>query len=683
MSFQSTWSRAQSVGVKDGVLHENIEPHLPSQSQSWKLFLMLDKASSHLEEICTASDLSVAALTSEIVHRLNLKCAGFDARLHRAIRDAKGNLTGIDPAPLPALDELRSCGLSPRDTVALRLVNALDLHHFDNVVVAPPCHNQDRAMHDVARATVLNPAAGMEARVAALSSIAADVLGSLASSPHHAPGALASLALPLMHTEAHCELLQTLLDYAADLAGKRCKGSNGGVHVTLTGVRGSGKTVMLQAFSLACNVVFPRVIPVYVTGRATLGSCFKPHDLLQVLIAAARAHGIVVDHVSSLAALTRALQEKDCRVLLIVDAIDQLYETTDADAELRRNVLESLGLLNALGDSADGVFSVILCGASSSTYQLICRTDVERLQHRFPLVRHTHDMNSTKYGFLHIPSASCNDSAQVLHVADILQLFPQVCAAGDRRQLARIINFIGGTTPRAVKAVAKALLPELRPPMRTETALARPVVAGSLLIPERVDQVAHRVLRSKASLVCAVSEGPSALLLYNEAMQLLINANGPLLDRLRTPGAIARCNLQELVRDMPLDAAPPCTGTASLTASTSIGAAGDVESCSSAHSDDRAVRWASLTWEQLVTPVRLADVRAAWPGGIVTAPKPQSAPHNWGRRQSQAHSATGVFESLLDSLIGASLLAVRQDPTSSGAHVWPVSAAQLVYHDAM
>lgn len=431
-------------------------------------------------------------------------------------------------------------------------------------MVAPP-RSEEHPTHDIARATVLNPAAATHARVAAVSSIASGVLDSLASSPHHTPGALASLALPLMHTESHGELLQTLLDYAADLAGNRCKGSNGGVSLALTGARGLG------------NVLFPNTIAVYVTGRSVVDSCFKQHNLLQVLIAAARAHGIPVDHVKSLAALTRALQAAQSRMFLSVDEIDQLYETTDADPELRGNVLESLGLLNALGDSADGVFSVMLCGSAASTYQLICRSDVERLQHRFPLVRHSHEMNSTKYGLLRIPSTSCNDSVQVLHVADVLQLFPQVGAADDRRQLARINNFIGGTTPRAVKAVAKALLPELRPTAPADAALALPMTAGLhfKLTAERVDQVAQRVLRSQAPLVTAGSGGQSVL--YSEATRLLIKANGTLLDRLRRPDTFSGCKLEELVRDMPVGAAPPAPLTPG-TAPISVGAAGEEES---------------------------------------------------------------------------------------------------------
>lgn len=84
---------------------------------SWSLF------SSAIEEIRIASDCSVAALSSEILQRLRLGRARFDARLHRGVRDAKGNLTGIDPAPLSDLDELRSCVLRARDTVVLRMVN--------------------------------------------------------------------------------------------------------------------------------------------------------------------------------------------------------------------------------------------------------------------------------------------------------------------------------------------------------------------------------------------------------------------------------------------------------------------------------------------------------------------------------------------------------------------------------
>lgn len=71
-----------------------------------------------------------------------------------------------------------------------------------------------------------------------------------------------------------------------------------------------------------------------------------------------------------------------------------------------------------------------------------------------------------------------------------------------------------------------------------------------------------------------------------------------------------------------------------------------------------------------MTPVRLVDVRAAWKNVAKSDCLPLDP---------------GYFQSLLDSLIDESLIDVRHDPrpSSSEMHVWPVSAAQLVYHDAV
>jgi len=142
-------------------------------------------------------------------------------------------------------------------------------------------------------------------------------------------------------------------------------------------------------------------------------------------------------------------------MLLLVDEFDELYRHAGNDS-LRRNIQASLAMLQHLGDQTSGLYSVLLCGSSSSTYKLVCSEDAAHLGKKFPLLAQgTPNLNSDKFQRTLLHSASCAATGEVEHMLHALVGQPGWgLPPGDVPATARLITFFLGATPRAVtKAV--------------------------------------------------------------------------------------------------------------------------------------------------------------------------------------------------------------------------------------
>ena len=267
-------------------------------------------------------------------------------------------------------------------------------------------------------------------------------------------------ALPLFSTLAHGALVGELVTHARNLSQGRYVGFNGACCRTLVGARGIGKSAMLQAFALAGASAFPGVIPVYLSGTALSdpSHALQAGHIRSILVAAARPWGVEVDSSMGPYALSTALQSRGQRMLLLVDEFDELFKHA-VDDSLRRNVQASLAILQHLGNQASGLYSVLLCGSSSSTYKLVCSEDAAHLGKKFPLLAlGTPNLNSDKFQRTLLPSASCAATGEVEHMLQALVGQPGGWGLppGDVPATARLVTFFLGATPRAV---TKALQP--------------------------------------------------------------------------------------------------------------------------------------------------------------------------------------------------------------------------------
>lgn len=302
------------------------------------------------------------------------------------------------------------------------------------------------------------------------------VAAHLRTTPHSAPE---FKALPLFSTLAHGALVGELVTHARNLSQGRYVGFNGACCRTLVGPRGIGKSAMLQAFALAGACAFPGVIPVYLsgTGLSDPSHALQAGHIRSILVAAAKPWGVEVDSSMGPYALSTALQSRGLRMLLLVDEFDELYRHAGNDS-LRRNIQASLAMLQHLGDQTSGLYSVLLCGSSSSTYLLVCSEDAAHLGGKFPLLAQgTPNLNSDKFQRALLHSAACAATGEVEHM--LLQaLVGQPgwgLPPGDVPATARLVTFLLGARPRAV---TKAVQPgELVRIMGEHIALAAPMDA--------------------------------------------------------------------------------------------------------------------------------------------------------------------------------------------------------------
>lgn len=255
-------------------------------------------------------------------------------------------------------------------------------------------------------------------------------------------------------------------------------GTTGASCRLLVGERGSGKSVVLEArekpgcpcrgsarnspqFRVLCAVAsvletaLPSVIPLYVScdGIERFAGVFAELEL-EALIARAMVSRGVYPSSPTLEGILPALRSAGRRFLLIVDEIDSAYKVRRGSPAYR-NVLSSLGALDSLGNNHSGLISVVLCGSSSVTGQLLCG-DLALIADRFPLMADggTVDLNSQKYPTRRLPRTICIRLEPVKRMIQSMIVVAGGAAVLDEDllRLARLVAFSAGATPRTVTA---------------------------------------------------------------------------------------------------------------------------------------------------------------------------------------------------------------------------------------
>lgn len=519
---------------------------------------------------------------------------------------------------------------------------ALVLKAFNNVLTVPAAP-EVLEKHEAAVQIFADRSKAWPVRLAALNEISTALL------EHAPPGLSNSISLPLLNTESHLVLLAALVQRAEQLDARLYEHHNGIACRSLLGARGIGKTNVILAFIHACAAAFPDVIPLYVScAELSKSSSFKTMDLEALMIATARAHGVVVDESEGAFALTEALEKaagkRGKRMLIAVDEIDELYKVDSSEPALRQHALDSLRYLQGLGNQKSGRYAVLLCGSSASTYSLISQNVDEHLQRKFPLLSSAPHLNDIKFMPLPIPSALCTATAQVEDILTTLGCVPEkededeeghrvlppsvggdvpavpqtvnALAAvppqslGDQPatqprkslQLARLLTFFVGTTPRAI---ALALTPE----------------KDGVLYAERL----HRLVTAQLMASRLLSKTPASAAelhareLFVELLRLLQDANSELRSLLRSKDGSA--NTTAVMRE---------------------------------------------NWEDMVKPLEWEQVQRAW--------------SELAKSKKLPDPNSGSYVTMLVNILcDADLVSLRLDPGTPGNRLWPACAAQLTY----
>jgi hypothetical protein len=430
-------------GVLEGssVLVEVLPPPPPPLPPALPFALVTQRGALVPTKVSFAPSADADDLKKAVIAELKLDAAPNRMRLLREVE-------GGAPVPLDSR-RLAEQGVLTGCSIEVELV-PLPLSYFDSdrVIVNGPdvqCSESELA------ALISTEAAAGASRVRTLSALLegrkrrkAPGSGSGGGSSGGAP----QISLPLFETEAHAALLDILVAHTRALASGTFVGYNGPSCRTLVGSRGIGKSAMLRAFASIASSLFPGVIALYISGEgiATARSPFASAHLDGLIATAAHSRGVnLLQHPHGIDA---ALRKAGLRVLVLLDEVDDLYRVSAQQPAALRNVSETLGLLSILGGGTSGLYCVLLCGSSSSTYALVCGR-AGYLGEKFPLVKlGTPDLNSTRFHRLRLPSASCASSHEVAHMLSVL-LAQQVSPA-ELLPNARLLTFFVGTSPRAV-----------------------------------------------------------------------------------------------------------------------------------------------------------------------------------------------------------------------------------------
>jgi hypothetical protein len=265
----------------------------------------------------------------------------------------------------------------------------------------------------------------------------------------------------LLATSAHDVVL-------AELAVKCTRLSNDGFYTkgdvasrTLLGPRGIGKSTTLRAFAAVAPLVFPNVIPLYIS---FISRAARSQPLMTTVAAALRDNGIRVDD-ESVDGVADALYAASKYALLLVDEIDKLYEAPLPPVPWMARIfgagpwlppaVQTLHDLAHIGDHTSGRFSTILCGSSGMLVDLLtmnAATNTDAM-HLFPLLRQGLNINGSKFKELRIFYGS---SVGIGSVGAVMGMgADERTWSEEARRAIKLYTFAAGTTARALDEVAQ------------------------------------------------------------------------------------------------------------------------------------------------------------------------------------------------------------------------------------
>jgi hypothetical protein len=259
-------------------------------------------------------------------------------------------------------------------------------------------------------------------------------------------------------TDAHNALLQELASKALRLSEDGFNTKGDVASRTLLGPRGIGKSTTLRSFAAVAPLVFPNVIPLYIS---YIGETAHTVPLMDVVAAALRANGVRVQK-DSVDGIASALDSCDKYVMLLVDEIDKLYEAPlppwykhVLSASWHIPAVQTLQSLAHIGDHTSGRFSTLLCGSSGLLTELItmnAATNADAVK-LFPLLSRGLNINGSKFKELHLHYGS---SVCLSNVGAIFGAGTDAQQWSDAtRRKVKLYTFVTGTTARALDEIAQ------------------------------------------------------------------------------------------------------------------------------------------------------------------------------------------------------------------------------------
>ena len=172
------------------------------------------------------------------------------------------------------------------------------------------------------------------------------------------------------------------------------------------------------------------------------------NNLLSITIGVLQEYGIEVEYNSDFRySIRKALEKAGKYLFIIVDEIDQLYQTSPDDDPWYHITLESLSQLAGIGDDSSGRFSAVVCGSSSRVALLINangRKD-DMVIKEFPLVKISPNLNGNKFRTRRIFTNPPTDLEVAAHI------WSDDLVYSNNIELMRAITFITGGVPREIQ----------------------------------------------------------------------------------------------------------------------------------------------------------------------------------------------------------------------------------------
>jgi Cdc6-like AAA superfamily ATPase len=164
-------------------------------------------------------------------------------------------------------------------------------------------------------------------------------------------------------------LLEFVLNHSSLLHSGAFEGQNGSHARVLVGAPGTGKSFLLRHYAEVCELVFPSLVPVYITCDRWKDSNEVTLSVLQVAAQELKKRGLVQaedivgasspGHLPLL--VERVLTTNNRKLLLIVDELDMLYRLQPrgpyGDREAFAAASRSIDELAGLGDQTSGLVS--------------------------------------------------------------------------------------------------------------------------------------------------------------------------------------------------------------------------------------------------------------------------------------------------------------------------------------
>ena len=206
------------------------------------------------------------------------------------------------------------------------------------------------------------------------------------------------------------------------------------------GEKGIGKSSALTLSTMAVWLAYKNVIPIYVEYIGGAEDFKSPRELF--------AEALKLETEASLSKCLVELRRIDKFALIIVDEIEQVYESTSA-SEKRRQILDDLA---ELGSQISGRAYTYACGSSSLTPSLITKNAIHHsyLSKEFPMLNNAPNLNGKKFASFRL-HRGCHFEQDFETIRKVYNITPEMM---------NWLYFLCGSNLRTIDTVHGKLLAE-------------------------------------------------------------------------------------------------------------------------------------------------------------------------------------------------------------------------------